>query len=238
MVLVKTSMESGLTGRLPGEALKSFPDSEEEIVFLRRQAAQVERLRQDVLELSHRLDQERSRFNTIQHFIRQAVQVESGEKFQDLVCETVIELLECGVAACWCLQCEQDDRCLRHSGLGQVTRVQWLALQQWILANLESFTSRAKIRSAVTPVPPLPAELGLQDDFCAELVVDSQGQPLAMLLAGNTSHQPGFYQGFPGGVSTVFATFADQVGVLIESLRPEPPLPDRSRRFGYLKSAW
>lgn len=212
-------MESGLTGSLPGEGMKPHPDPEAEIVLLRRQAAQVERLRQEVLDLSHRLDQERSRFNTIQHFIRQAVQVDKGENFQDLVCEAIIELLECGVSVCWCLQCEQDEECLRHSGLGRFSHPQWLALQGWILNHIECFTSRAAGGATISPLPPLPAELGLQDDFCAELVVDSQGQPLAMLLAGNTTHQPGFYQGFPGGVSTVFATFANQVGVLIESIR-------------------
>ncbi len=209
----------------------SAQDPEPEIVLLRRQVSQIERLRQEVLDLSHRLDQERARFNTIQHFIRQAVQVDSGDSFPDLVCEAIIELLECGVAACWCLQCEQNEDCLTHSGLGEVSYTQWRALRDWILTNLEAFASRARAGAAVLPLPPLPGELGLQDDFCAELVVDSQGQPVAMLFACNTRHQPGFYQGFPGGVSAVFTTFANQVGVLIESLRRRATIAGQIERI-------
>lgn len=231
MVLRDTQMESGLSARVPVDGLIPGQDPEPEIVLLRRQVSQIERLRQEVLELSHRLDQERARFNTIQHFIRQAVQVDSGDSFPDLVCEAIIELLECGVAACWCLQCEQNEDCLTHSGLGGVSTIQWRALRDWILTNLETFASRARAGAVAPPLPPLPEVLGLQDDFCAELVVDSQGQPMAMLFACNTRHQPGFYQGFPGGVSTVFTTFANQVGVLIESHRRRSTIAGQIERI-------
>lgn len=198
---------------------------EAEIAMLRKQVAQSVHLRQQVLELSHRLDQECARFNAMQDFIRHAVQAESDDEFAMLVCESIIDLLECGVGMLWCLQCDQGHDCLVQSGLGVVFPEQWEALNAWIrdwlpqrlAGNRETF--------------PLPRILGVSEEFHAELVMDSSGQPLAAIFACNTLHQPGFHEGFPHAVDTVFGTFANQVAVLIESFKRRSTITGQIERI-------
>jgi PAS domain S-box-containing protein len=184
-----------------------------ELLTLRKQVAQSVKLRQDVLELSHRLDQERARFNAMQNFIRHGVQVESDEELAMLVCESIIDLLDCGVGLFLCLRCNKGKDCLVQSGLGMVRPNQQRALMRWIDAWLPARSSRSG------SLAPLPDILGLREEFHVELVMDSSGQPLAAIFACNTQHHPGFHEGFPHAVDTVFGTFANQVGVLIESLK-------------------
>ena len=70
----------------------------EENRLLRKQLAGQVRLRQEVLHLNHRLDQEMQRFEALQRFMQRSMQVTGTREFGLLACESIIDIFECGAA--------------------------------------------------------------------------------------------------------------------------------------------
>jgi PAS domain S-box-containing protein len=194
-----------------------------ENAMLHEQLARAVHLQQQVLALSHRLDQEERRFGAMQEFIQRAIQVEKVGDFALQVCESIMDLLECGVGMLWCLQCERNSKCLTQVGLDEVTEESWQALNQWVIEWLAA--------GAKKPRQVLPERLGLREDFLTELIVDSQGRPLAVIFACNDSQRGDFAEGFPNSAGKVFGTFGKQVGVLIESLKRRATIEEQVQRI-------
>lgn len=178
---------------------------------LRKQAARAEQVRQEMLELSHRLELERSRFDAMQRFIRLAVGLESDRGFAALVCESIVDLLGCGVGLFWGIGGLWKDGGLVHFGLGEAALEvdsevrEWVG--RWILRD-EVYDGQGLL---------LPEALDVRPDYLVEVVNDSRGEPLALLFACNCRGQPVFHDEFQEASKVVFGTFANQVGVLMES---------------------
>jgi PAS domain S-box-containing protein len=194
-----------------------------ENAMLHEKLARAVHLQQQVLALSHRLDQEERRFGAMQEFIQRAIQVDHVGKFALQVCESIMDLLECGVGMLWCLQCERNSKCLTQVGLGEVSEEKWVALNEWVVGWLAAGAKKSP--------PVLPAILGLRDDFLTELIVDSNGRPLAVIFACNDRYQGDFSEGFPNSAGKVFGTFSKQVGVLIESLKRRKTIEEQVQRI-------
>lgn len=194
-----------------------------ENAMLHEKLARAVHWQQQVLALSHRLDQEERRFGAMQEFIQRAIQVDHVGKFALQVCESIMDLLECGVGMLWCLQCERNSKCLTQVGLGEVSEEKWVALNEWVVGWLAAGAKKSP--------PVLPAILGLRDDFLTELIVDSTGRPLAVIFACNDRYQGDFSEGFPNSAGKVFGTFSKQVGVLIESLKRRKTIEEQVQRI-------
>lgn len=201
--------------------------------YLRGKLAKNVVRQQESLELSHRLDQEAARFRAMQDFIQLAVLTEEIEELGVMVCESIIDLLECGVGMLWCLNSPQSSRnCLFNSGLGDVSEEMWEEMKKWVEGLL---ASRARCNSADTSwknsLPPLPAGFGLRSRFLVEVVVDGFQMPQGVLIACNTSHQARFHDLFPHSADTVFATFARQVGVIVVSFKRRSTIIEQIERI-------
>jgi PAS domain S-box-containing protein len=194
-----------------------------ENAMLHEKLARAVHWQQQVLALSHRLDQEERRFGAMQEFIKRAIQIDHVGTFAVQVCESIMDLLECGVGMLWCLQCERNSKCLTQVGLGEVSAEKWMALDEWVIGCLAAGAKKSS--------PVLPAVLGLRDDFLTELIVDSTGRPLAVIFACNAIHQGDFSEGFPNSAGKVFGTFGKQVGVLIESLKRRTTIEEQVQRI-------
>ena len=194
-----------------------------ENAMLHEKLARAVHWQQQVLALSHRLDQEERRFGAMQEFIQRAIQVDQVGTFAVQVCESIMDLLECGVGMLWCLQCERNSKCLTQVGLGEVSEEKWVALDEWVVGWLAAGAKKSP--------PVLPAILGLRDDFLTELIVDSTGRPLAVIFACNDRYQGDFSEGFPNSAGKVFGTFSKQVGVLIESLKRRKTIEEQVQRI-------
>lgn len=178
-----------------------------ELLQLRKQVARAEQVRQEMLELSHRLEQERSRFDAMQRFIRLAVGLETDHGFAKLVCESIVDLLGCDVGFFWGLGGPWVNGDLVQFGLGERAFAANSDIREWVdqwMAGRDGGGS-------------LPEFLDVRPDYLVEVARDSCGVPLALLFACNRRSQPIFHDEFQEASKTVFGTFANQVGVLMES---------------------
>ena len=199
--------------------------------LLQKKAAEAVHLRQQVLSLHHHLDQDPRRFEALQEFIRLAMLSATAEEFAKQVCESTIDLLECGVGMLWSLQRVQDQGCLLECGLGEISADQWHALKIWVDDWVETQVNSAGTRSALQSALELPPILRLHRNFLVELVLDSVGQPLFVIFACNTLHQMAFHLGFRDPDGKVFATYSRQVGVLVESLKRRTMIEQQNERI-------
>lgn len=188
-----------------------------ENAMLRGQLGHTVRLKQEALQLSYRLEQVLMRFSAMQTFIQKSVVTGTMEEFAPIVCESIIDLLECGAAVYWCLN-EEIPFELRfyQSGLGAVSNEDLKELDKWVRRWRDSGSPGGYL---VAGIAPLPAAFGLADQFLLELIRDSSGRPLAVILSGNTPHQREFQMEGNDSAATVFATFAKQVGAMIVSIK-------------------
>lgn len=188
-----------------------------ENTILRGQLGQSVRLKQETLQLNHRLEQELTRFGVMQTLIQKSVVATTIEEFAPMVCESMIDLLECGAAVYWCLnEASPLEKRFYQSGLG--------AVPDSVLRELHRWTPRAEDSNSLEECPAahlvsLSAAFGLADRFLFELIRDSSGCPLAVILSGNTPRQSGFQPEGDDSAVTVFKTFAKQVEALIISIQ-------------------
>lgn len=188
-----------------------------ENAILRAQLAQSVRLKQETLQLSYRLEQVLMRYGAMQKFIQKSIATDTMEEFAPIVCESIIDLLECGVAIYLSLSEEIPlEQRFYGSGLGEISNGDLNELNLWIRHWWDLGIPGAY---TVADAPPLPAAFGLADRFLLELIRDSSGQPLAAILSGNTPHQSEFQMEGNDSAATVFETFAKQVGAMIVSIK-------------------
>lgn len=188
-----------------------------ENAILRHQLGQVVHLKQESLQLSYRLDQVVMRFGAMQIFLQKSLAADTMEEFAPIVCESVIDLLECGVAIYWCLNHTLPLRQrLFQAGLGDVSEADLGDLDKWVRRWMDSKSPKA---SPVSGNLPLPAAFGLADQFLIELILDPGGHPLSVIISGNTPHQTGFQLEGNDSAEMVFETFAKQVGAMIVSIK-------------------
>lgn len=193
----------------------------EENSYLRGRLAQMALHQQQALKLGHRLDQEAARFDAMQNFIQRAVLAESREELVEITCESVIDLLECGVGMVWCFNaCQTSEKCFTQSGLPEISPDLWLEMRQWV-NNLMEIRPPGNVTNSLwkKSLPPLPEGLGLRGDYLVEVLMDQAHQPQGIVIACNTVHQSRFSERFDYSADKVFSTFAKQVGVLIVSFK-------------------
>lgn len=209
----------------PASGPASFPDESgdelarlrAENAMLRGQLGQSVRLKQETLQLSYRLEQVLMRFGAMQTFIQKSVATDTMEEFVPIVCESIIDLLECGVAIYWSVSEEIPlEQRFYQSGLGDVTNKDLKELNRWVRHWRDSGSPGCY---PVADTASLPAAFGLVDRFLLEWIRDSSGQPLAVILSGNTVHQNEFQLEGNDSAATVFQTFAKQVGAMIVSIK-------------------
>jgi len=190
----------------------------EENLRLRAQVGPAGLLQSQLQQLSERMDQELQHFEAIQNFIQRAVVAESIAEFGPIVCESMCELLECGGAIYWSLlEPAADGGRFYHAGLAPAADSPPAEMERWVAAWMAAAGKQGRDPHAA--MPPLPAGLGLHGDFRVELVMDSTGLPLALLIAGHSGRQFLFCPGFGTPEDKLFVTFAKQVEVLIVSIR-------------------
>lgn len=186
----------------------------EENRLLRKQLAGQVRLRQEALHLHHRLDQEMQRFEALQRFMQHSMRVTGTREFGQLACESIIDIFECGAAIVWCLLQPRDNPAAALSVLG-IDAPEGSALSElaaWIDRWIE-----ARQHGDATHPPPLPARLGLRDDFLAERVHDDAGRLVAVVIAADPLHAAPARPAFDSCAAKVMLTFARQFGVMITS---------------------
>lgn len=182
----------------------------EENRLLRKQLASHVQLRQEVLALGNRLECETARFAALQRFMERAVQADRYASLATIVCESIIELFDCGVGILWNLRAPPGSAPdpLHHIGLRGADAA--AALGSWIDDWMSS-------REGVRTTAPLPDCLGLDQGHLIEVAVDGKGRPSCILLACNGHAPAGNSSGFDQADARVFTTFARLVGVLMVS---------------------
>lgn len=202
---------------LPDESGDELARIRAENAMLRGQLAQSVHLKQETLQLSYRLEQVLMRFGAMQTFIQKSAGAETMADFVPIVCESIIDLLECGVSIYWCLNHELPlEQRFYHSGLREISMAELQELDRWAHPWCESV---APGQCPVDVSAPLPAAFGLADRCLIELVRDSNCRPMAVIISGNTPHQTGFQLEGNDSAATIFETFAKQVGAMIVSIK-------------------
>jgi signal transduction histidine kinase/CheY-like chemotaxis protein len=184
---------------------------------LRKQLAQSLRLKQGPLPPGDRLNQLSMRFGAMQAFIQRSVAAVTMEEFAPVVCESIIELLECEVA----IYCGLDEPVggkphIHQCGVRGLAGTDLEALRGWVATWLES---GARDGTPGMEAAPLPAAFGVVPPFRVELIRDSAELPVAVLISGNTVPQTGLATHTDDSLATIFETFAKQVGVMIVSIK-------------------
>lgn len=204
------------TSSEPSNAASELLKVRQENDWLRKQLNQSVSLKQQSLQLSHRLDQVLMRFGAMQTFIHKSVGAETMQEFLPIVCESIIDLLECGVAIYWCLNEEfTHQQRFFQAGLSHVSEEDLAALDKWATDWVRNRDTEAPGSHAF----PLRDTFGLAERLLLELIVDSNGEGLAIIISGNTPRQNQFQLEGNDSVETVFKTFAKQVGAMILSIK-------------------
>lgn len=191
-----------------------------------------ERLRGRIAQLVA-LNQEAERFDAMQHFIQKAVLAETGPELGRIVCDSITELLDCGVGMLWCFNSSQSDgTCLYQTGLPTVPHERWLEMKQWVSTLLSTWPQGDEMGGVwKSSRPPLPAGLDLLDDCLVEVVVDVANQPQGVIIACNARHDQRPTPGFHPSADKVFSTFAKQVGVLVVSFKRRSTILEQIERI-------
>lgn len=182
----------------------------EENALLLQRVSRLSRLQAELADARHHIDQITRRFRRMQDFMRHAVRTESRSELAALTCEAVVDILDCELGLLWCLRCPQGRDSLYISpGQRPLPAT---------IDDLAAWAARwAEERSAGRDHP-LPPSLDFHDHLVAP-VLDDEGNPTGILIAANTTAKAGIHGRFDESAMRSFATFAGQVGAIMESRR-------------------
>ncbi len=181
-----------------------------ENAFLSERVGGLALLQNELAAARHQLDQMTRRFGRMQSFMRRAVQTGTRKELARLACEGAVDILDCEIGMVWCLRCDQDHDSLYvlpgHK-VGPAARDEML---RW--------AARWREESATGNKPPPPAALGLRD-VLVEPIIDDDDALTGILIAANSHDKGDFHDPFDESAVRAFATFAEQVGAIMESRR-------------------
>lgn len=167
-------------------------------------------LQAELAEARHHLDQITRRFRRMQDFMRHAVRTESRRELASLTCEAVVDILDCEIGLLWCLRSPQNQDSLYVSPGPRPSPA--------AVDELAAWAARWTSRPATGPEPALPAALDFHDQLVAP-ILDDEGCTTGILIAANTSAKAEIHDRFDESAARAFATFAGQVGAIMESRR-------------------
>lgn len=182
----------------------------QENALLLERVSRLSLLQAELAGARHHLDQTTRRFRRMQDFMRLAVRTESRRELASLTCEAVVDILDCELGLLWCLRRPRDGDCLHASPGG---RPQPAAVDDLAVWAAEWAAERASGRDH-----PLPGSLGFHDQLVAP-VLDDEGGITGILIAANTAAKADIHGRFDESAVRSFATFAGQVGAIMESRR-------------------
>lgn len=182
---------------------------EENLLLLERVSC-LTRLQAELAETRHHLDQSTRRFRRMQDFMRAAVKTESRSELASRTCEAVVDILECELGLLWCLRCPQGRDSLYVSpGPGPSAAA---------VDDLASWAASWTGGRFPDHDHPLPESLNVRDHLVAP-ILDDEGVINGILIAANTNGRADIHDRFDESAARSFATFAGQVGAIMESRR-------------------
>jgi len=182
----------------------------EENSLLLGRISRFSRLQAELADARHHLDQITRRFRRMQSFMRHAVQTESRSELAKLTCEAVVDILDCELGLLWCLCCPQGRNSLYISPGQEPSPAAIDDLAAWAAAWTGDSAPGRDLA--------LPASLDFHDLLVAP-ILDDEGTATGILIAANTSAKAGIHARFDESAERSFATFAGQVGAIMESRR-------------------
>jgi len=182
----------------------------EENSLLLGRVSRFSRLQAELADARHHLDQVTRRFRRMETFMRHAVQTESRSELAKLTCEAVVDILDCELGLLWCLCCPQGQGSLYISP-GQ-------ELSPAAIDDLAAWAAGWASEAVPGRDHDLPASLDFHNHLVAP-ILDDEGSATGILIAANTSAKAGIHDRFDDPAERSFATFAGQVGAIMESRR-------------------
>lgn len=182
----------------------------EENSLLLERVSGLPRLQAELAEARHHLDQSTRRFRRMQDFMRLAVRTESRSELASRTCEAVVDILDCELGLLWCLRCPQ--------GRDSIYVSPGACPSPAAVDDLASWAARWTGGSFPDSGHPIPESLDFHDHLVAP-ILDDEGAITGILIAANTHGRAGIHGRFDESAIRSFATFAGQVGAIMESRR-------------------
>lgn len=167
-------------------------------------------LQAELADARHNLDLVTRRFRRMQDFMSRAVRTESPAALAALTCEAVVDILDCELGILWCLRCSPGWNSLYFSP----------GPRPFIpsIDELAAWAGRWASDHGSNKNHPLPTSLDFHDYLVAP-ILDDDGVAIGILIAANTNARSHIHGRFDESSERSFATFAGQVGAIMESRR-------------------
>lgn len=160
------------------------------------------------------LEHDGFRVKAIQSFIERGILVESLAEFGPLACESITDLLGCGVGILVYCGGSASNEFLFQSGLGEISSEDLLDLRAWTKQWCRPVPGAVDCE-----VVPPPKSLGLTGPFLVQPIVDGWGTRQGLIFACNKSgKRDKSGKEFPAA-RALFLAFAKELGVLMLSLK-------------------
>lgn len=181
-----------------------------EYAYLQTRVTRFAAVEQDLITARHLIDLERRRFERMREFIRKGVRSESVIQCAGLVCEGIVDILECEIGILWLKPDGGADELLRCSPPDCLPAGVLDELQDWIRRRFEGGTDGGRADE------PIPASADFRDYLVQEVVDDDAGR-IGLMIAANSSRLADFHDRFTTSSDDAFSAFAGQVGAIHES---------------------
>lgn len=196
-----------------------------ENLMLQAKVAGFHLLEQNLLASKHHLEIESYRFERMKAFIRAAMRPLPAPEVAALICESMVDILECEIGVFWCFRSGRGVDAAFTYGYPQLDEDSWPELRSF----LESWMAPTGCPGPPDPhTPPPGLNIG---DFLARCVIGDEGECFGILLAANTSRNVSLYEPLNPAAAKPFDAFAEQVGAIIESRRSRAVILDQAERL-------
>ncbi len=196
-----------------------------ENLMLQAKVAGFHLLEQNLLESKQLVEIESCRFERMKKFVRSAMQPIPVRDVATLICESIVDILECEIGVFWCFHCGRGVDSVFTSGDPQLDEDSWPQLRNF----LDSYM--APTGCTGTPdgqIPPPILDIG---EFLVRRVSSDVGECLGIMFSANTNRNMGLYGRLNVAAAKPFAMFAEQVGAVMESRRRRTVILDEAKKL-------